>query len=49
MSADVLNSLDAFKKDYPEAQALFDQKKLTQPIKEIKVFFPIFLQSKFIY
>jgi len=32
-----MSSLDAFKKDYPEAQALFDQNKLTQPIKEIKV------------
>ena len=31
--------LENYKRDYPEASALFDASKLNQPIKEIKAFY----------
>jgi len=34
---DFAEGLENYKRDYPEAQAMFDASKLNQPIKEIKV------------
>ena len=37
MATLITNGLDGFKKDYPQAEALFAADKLSKPIKEIKV------------